>query len=44
MPDEAEAIAHDDAGNDGSEQRAAPVVEPADDGSNVVTVDFGRKK
>ncbi|PZO68079.1 MAG: hypothetical protein DI636_09340 [Pelagerythrobacter marensis] len=44
VPDEAEAIAHDDAGNDGSEQRGAPVVEPADDGSNVVTVDFGRKK
>ena len=44
VPDEAEAIAHDDAGNDSPEQRGAPVVEPADDGSNVVTVDFGRKK
>ena len=33
---------HDDAENDGPEQVAPSAV--ADDGSNVVTVDFGRKK
>ena len=32
---------HDDAENDA---RPEPLVKPADDGSNVVTVDFGRKK
>ena len=30
--------------NDGSEQGGDPAVEGAEDGSNVVTVDFGRKK
>ena len=30
--------------NDGAEQGDAPVVKESDDGSNVVTVDFGRKK
>ncbi|MGY8972492.1 MAG: SspB family protein [Sphingomonadales bacterium] len=30
--------------NDGTEQAAGEAVEGADDGSNVVTVDFGRKK
>jgi hypothetical protein len=33
---------HDDAENDGSEPAGPAAV--ADDGSNVVTVDFGRKK
>jgi hypothetical protein len=40
--------AHDEAENDGSgdpgEHRTHPVVGESDDGSNVVTVDFGRKK
>ncbi len=37
---------HDDAENDlaTGEPGSAPSVETADDGSNVVTVDFGRKK
>lgn len=37
---------HDDAENDSTpgEPGSAPSVETADDGSNVVTVDFGRKK
>jgi hypothetical protein len=35
---------HDDAENDSQERDAVSRVEPADDGSNVVTVDFGRKK
>lgn len=35
---------HDDAENDSTEQGAASRVVPADDGSNVVTVDFGKKK
>ncbi|HUQ13400.1 MAG TPA: ClpXP protease specificity-enhancing factor SspB [Novosphingobium sp.] len=35
---------HDDAENDSPEQGAGAGVEGADDGSNVVTVDFGRKK
>ncbi|MCW1382644.1 ClpXP protease specificity-enhancing factor SspB [Novosphingobium sp. KCTC 2891] len=38
----------EDAGNDSAaddgEQGDKPAVEPAEDGSNVVTVDFGRKK
>lgn len=34
----------DPAGNDEPEQGAGPAVSGADDGSNVVTVDFGRKK
>ena len=34
----------DAAGNDEPEQGGAAAVEGADDGSNVVTVDFGRKK
>ena len=36
--------AHDDPENDEAEQGAHPVVKETDDGSNVVTVDFGRKK
>lgn len=35
---------HEDAENDSPEQRDEAGVERADDGSNVVTVDFGRKK
>ena len=35
---------HDDAENDSAERDQAPRVTPADDGSNVVSVDFGRKK
>lgn len=38
-----ESEPHDEAGNDAPEQPDAPSVE-ASDGSNVVTVDFGRKK
>ncbi|MDG6078892.1 hypothetical protein E3U23_06760 [Erythrobacter litoralis] len=34
----------DTAGNDEAEQGGSEPVEGADDGSNVVTVDFGRKK
>ena len=36
--------AHDEAENDGPERGDRPAVTEADDGSNVVTVDFGRKK
>ena len=36
--------AHEDAENDGAEQGDGPPVAESDDGSNVVTVDFGRKK
>jgi len=41
-----EPTAHEDAENDGSgaEQPAGKDVATAEDGSNVVTVDFGRKK
>ena len=35
---------HDDAENDMPEQAGKPAVATAEDGSNVVTVDFGRKK
>ncbi len=35
---------HEDAENDPTEQAARPVVEDSEDGSNVVTVDFGKKK
>lgn len=35
---------HDEAENDSPERDADSRVAPADDGSNVVTVDFGRKK
>ena len=35
---------HEDAENDSPDDGDAPRIEPADDGSNVVTVDFGRKK
>jgi uncharacterized protein len=35
---------HDDAENDSQERDAGPRVSPAEDGSNVVSVDFGRKK
>ena len=38
-----EPTEHDDPENDGSGGKGDPVV-TADDGSNVVTVDFGRKK
>jgi len=34
----------DDAGNDGAEQGGSGPVGETEDGSNVVTVDFGRKK
>ena len=34
----------EDPENDGAEQGAGPLVEKSEDGSNVVTVDFGRKK
>ena len=36
--------AHDEAENDASERLSDVVVTESDDGSNVVTVDFGRKK
>lgn len=36
--------AHDEAENDGPERGPDVVVTESDDGSNVVTVDFGRKK
>jgi uncharacterized protein len=36
--------AHDQAENDGSEGGADAPGEPDDDGSNVVTIDFGKKK
>jgi len=39
-----EPAPHDDAENDSSEREAESRVTPSDDGSNVVTVDFGRKK
>lgn len=35
---------HDEAENDTPEQAGKPAVATAEDGSNVVTVDFGRKK
>ena len=35
---------HEDAENDGKEQGDKAGVDASDDGSNVVTVDFGRKK
>jgi uncharacterized protein len=35
---------HDDAENDSSERDGASRITPSDDGSNVVTVDFGKKK
>ena len=35
---------HDDAENDSAERDAIPRVTTSDDGSNVVTVDFGKKK
>jgi hypothetical protein len=35
---------HDDAENDSSERDNVSRVTPTDDGSNVVTVDFGKKK
>jgi len=35
---------HEDAENDSSEQGGSETVDGSDDGSNVVTVDFGRKK
>lgn len=35
---------HDDAENDGPEQEQSPGVAEGEEGSNVVTVDFGRKK
>lgn len=49
VSDEDDDEIHDDAendssGNGGEEQDGQPAVERNDDGSNVVTVDFGRKK
>jgi uncharacterized protein len=44
VPDEEEPTPHDPAGNDGAERGDDGGVAPKDDGSNVVTVDFGRKK
>lgn len=41
---EVEPAEHDAAENDGPEQAGKPAVTQAEDGSNVVTVDFGRKK
>ncbi|MDR2858166.1 MAG: ClpXP protease specificity-enhancing factor SspB [Novosphingobium sp.] len=35
---------HDDAENDSQERDTSPGVSPGEDGSNVVSVDFGRKK
>lgn len=35
---------HDDAENDSQERDSEPRVTPPEDGSNVVSVDFGRKK
>jgi uncharacterized protein len=35
---------HDDAENDSSERDTPPRITSSDDGSNVVTVDFGKKK
>ncbi|WFL76273.1 ClpXP protease specificity-enhancing factor SspB [Altererythrobacter arenosus] len=43
VPDMAPEM-HEDAENDGSEQGGDADVKGSDDGSNVVTVDFGRKK
>ena len=45
--DDASPAEHEDAENDGSgdaEQGHKPDIIPSEDGSNVVTVDFGRKK
>lgn len=42
-PDE-DHEAHDEAENDSSERDAASRISPSDDGSNVVNVDFGKKK
>jgi len=42
--DEIEPAAHDSAENDGSERAGPAGVATSEDGSNVVTVDFGRKK
>ncbi|MDP3549378.1 MAG: ClpXP protease specificity-enhancing factor SspB [Novosphingobium sp.] len=42
VDDEAEPV--EQAENDSPEQADKPAVERADDGSNVVTVDFGKKK
>jgi len=39
-----EPAEHEDAENDGPEHASGEDVAKADDGSNVVTVDFGRKK
>lgn len=35
---------HDEAENDGTDHTGASGAQPGDDGSNVVTVDFGKKK
>ncbi|MFM6830497.1 MAG: hypothetical protein ACKOVA_09250, partial [Novosphingobium sp.] len=42
VDDEAEPV--EPAENDSPEQADKPAVDGADDGSNVVTVDFGKKK
>lgn len=44
MEDEDETGAYEAGGNDTQEQDVASRVTQADDGSNVVTVDFGKKK
>jgi hypothetical protein len=44
IEDEEELEPHDDAENDSTEREALASVEPVEDGSNVVTVDFGKKK
>lgn len=44
MDDAGESEPHEDAENDSPEHGEAADVEQAEDGSNVVTVDFGRKK
>ena len=42
--DEVEPAAHDDAQNDAPAEEGEEPVATSEDGSNVVTVDFGRKK
>lgn len=43
-PEELDSESHDDAENDVAERKPHPAVTESDDGSNVVTVDFGKKK
>jgi len=44
VSDQAEPEPHEEAENDASEHDTAADITPVDDGSNVVTIDFGRKK